>query len=57
MKGRVGPIADTIDKTVFHWVDVAIFDVAAIVVIVSDQVFLETPLPDAPFTARPTNFA
>ena len=31
----------------FHGVDVAIFDVAAIVVIVSDQVFPETPLPDA----------
>ena len=39
----------------FHGVDVAIFDVVAIVVIVPDQVLPETALPDAPFTARPTN--
>ena len=41
----------------FHGVDVAIFDVAAIFLIVLDQVLPETALPDAPFTARPTNFA
>ena len=41
----------------FHRVDVAIFDVAAIVVIVPDQVLPETALPDPPFAARPTNFA
>jgi hypothetical protein len=41
----------------FHGVDVAIFDVAAIAVIVPDQMPPETALPDAPFTARPTNSA
>ena len=41
----------------FHGVDVAIFDVAAIVLSVPDQVLPETALPDAPFTARATNFA
>ena len=53
VKRRERPIADPGDKPVFNRVDVAIFDVAAIVLIVPDQVLPETALPDPPFGRAP----
>ena len=54
MKGRKGPIAHAPDVPVLHWIDVAIFDMAAIVFVIPDQVLPETALPDAAFTAFAT---
>jgi hypothetical protein len=40
---------------VLDWIDVAIFDVARVVVFVADQVFPKAALPDAAFSAALSN--
>ena len=46
------PVADARDKAVFDRIDVAIFAVAAEILVVADQIFPEPALPDAAFAAR-----
>src|SRR2546421_12199061 len=52
MKRRMRPIADAGDQAVLDRIDVAILDVAAKVLIVADQMFPESTLPDATLAAR-----
>ena len=46
------PVADAADQAVLDRIDVAILDVAAEIVVVANQVFPETALPDGAFAAR-----
>src|SRR4051794_14854752 len=46
------PVADAADEAVLDRIDIAILDVAAKILIVADQMFLEAALPDGPFAAR-----
>jgi hypothetical protein len=48
------PIADAFDQTVFHGIDVAIFDMARVIDFIADQVL---PKSDAAFAARDANVA
>jgi hypothetical protein len=43
------PIAHPCDQAVFHWIDVAILNMASIIRIVPDEVFPKSPLPDTTF--------
>ena len=52
MKRRMRPILDAADQTMLYWIDVAVFDMAGEVSLVTDQVLPEAPLPDAAFVAR-----
>ena len=46
------PIADPGDEAVLDGIDVAVFDMAAEILFVADQVLPEATLPDAAFAAR-----
>ena len=51
VKRRERPIAHAPDKAVLQGIDVAIFNVTAIVLAIPDQVLPEAPLPNTPLTA------
>jgi hypothetical protein len=54
---RMRPIADTRDQTVLDRIDVTIFDVAAKILLIADQMFPEPTLPDGAFTSRNADVA
>ena len=49
MKRRMWPIAHPCNQTMFHRIDVTIFDVAGIIRFIPDEVFPKSPLPDTAF--------
>src|SRR4029077_20447999 len=57
VKRRVRPIAHPRHQPVLEWIDVAILDMAGIVGFIADQVFPESPLPDATFVTCEANIA
>lgn len=57
LKRRMRPILHTFDQTMFHRIDVAIFDMARVIGFIADQVLPKSPLPDAAFAARDANVA
>ena len=57
VKRRERPITHALDQAVFDGIDVTIFHMAAIVIIVADQMFPEATLPNAALAARATNLA
>src|SRR5262249_2502578 len=57
VKRRERPIAYTRDKSMLHGINVAIFNVTAVVLLIPDQVLPETALPYTALTARATDFA
>jgi hypothetical protein len=59
-RGRGGEMTSTAnpdlpDQTMLHRVDIAIFDMAGIVGLVTDQMLPEAPLPDATFVSSQAN--
>ena len=55
MKRRMRPIAHLCHQTVFHRIDITIFDMATVVSFVTDQMLPESPLPDAALAACDPN--
>jgi hypothetical protein len=55
MKRRMRPIAHLGHQTVFHLIDITIFDMATVVSFVTDQMLPESPLPDAALAACDPN--
>ena len=55
MKRGMRPIAHARDEAVLERIDIAVFDVARIISLVTNQVLPEPPLPNAAFVARNAN--
>jgi hypothetical protein len=51
------PIAYAAHQTVLHRIDMTILDVSAEILLVADQMFPKSTLPDAPFATLPPNLA
>jgi hypothetical protein len=56
MKGRIRPIADARDETVFERIDVTIFDMARIIRLFADYMLSKPALPYATFVTRTMNW-
>ncbi|GLH81151.1 hypothetical protein SSBR45G_60600 [Bradyrhizobium sp. SSBR45G] len=53
----MGPFGDTTDKTMLHWINVAILHVPGIIVFVADQMLPISTLPDTSLPVRKANRA
>ncbi len=51
MKGRIRPLGDRGDEAVPDRIEMQVIDMAAVIGLISDQVFPITPLPDGGFLA------